>query len=165
MLDFMSGFPMLGICIVFPGMILFGIRAVSHLLFKRSWDYKPMLLFGVCLILEILVVSSWTRYQTHYAIGQGEKIIRALEAYKSKAGVYPKTLDELKPTYLNDIPQAKMFSGMGPAKFFYIRSTKCSTPSCASFEEDPLQYVLFFHNFGFANTGYNSKRKTWLGTD
>jgi hypothetical protein len=55
---------------------------------------------------------------------RANQVIAAVEAFKAKQGHYPKTLDELVPAQLSEVPQAKI--GFMLTRFYYSAEPKPS---------------------------------------
>ena len=163
-LDFIGNFPLIGICVLFFGAISLCFHFLFHLIFKKNYDYRPTFICGMFILLEVVSLIGWNRFQTNYALQQSNKIIAALEVYKERKGVYPETLEELVPMYLKEVPKPKIVTGMGWPGFHYGRDFNFQASNKTS-ERDPKNYYLMFHNFGFATTSYYSKKKTWSTMD
>lgn len=84
----------------------------------------------------------------HLAAQRAQKVIAAVEGFKTRTGRYPQTLSELTPEFLSSVPDAKI--GFGLTKFFYH----------ADGEHAMLAYVVFppfgrvTYNFATKSPGY-----------
>jgi hypothetical protein len=86
-----------------------------------------------------------TFIQWGMADANGERVVRACEAFYSDTARYPEHLSELVPKYLPSVPRAK-YSMDGD--FYYYNST----------ERPP---ILWWNKFGLCHKIYSFERKEW----
>ena len=126
--------------LAFPVLLLVFI---FNLLKKRLIGLSTYLIFFILLSAPILNnIKVWT------STNQGNKIVRAIDLYKEKNNVYPASLEDLVPNYLNKIPKTNigLFDHL---KFNYI----VVDPSSG--------YTLSYPTYFWASMDYNSSSGYW----
>ena len=84
------------------------------------------------------------------AIDRGNLIIHALAAYYKDNGVYPESLEDLIPVYLDKIPNPGLRNGFNiRTKFHYLRLISCKN------------FTLSFRYDIFSEFYYNSYEAKW----
>ena len=84
------------------------------------------------------------------AIDRGKLIIHALVAYYKDNGVYPESLEDLIPVYLDKIPNPGLRNGFNiRTKFHYLRLISCKN------------FTLSFRYDIFSEFYYNSYEAKW----
>ena len=84
------------------------------------------------------------------AIDRGNLIINALAAFYEDNGVYPETLEDLLPVYLDKIPNPGLRNGFNiRTKFHYLRLISCKN------------FTLSFRYDVFSEFYYNSYEAKW----
>ena len=84
------------------------------------------------------------------AIDRGNLIINALAAFYEDNGVYPETLEDLLPVYLDKIPNPGLRNGFNiRTKFRYLRLISCKN------------FILSFRYDIFSEFYYNSYEAKW----
>lgn len=103
-------------------------------------------LFRIAMPVVVLLMALVTTFiQWEIADANGEKIVGAVEAFNSANGRYPKSLNDLVPTYLAAVPRAKYCVD---GDFYYYNST-----------EGPP--ILWWTKFGLCRKIYSFERKEW----
>ena len=118
---------------------------------KKAAEWAEIFLTSSLIVLFIYIIGlgvGFTRLDgdaknTH---GRGQAIVNALEKYKKDNNSYPKALEKLSPSYLEEIPETRM--GFG-GKFTY------------TLYEEGKYFTLAFPCRAGSIEFYDSKQKRW----
>jgi hypothetical protein len=123
---------------------------------KTEWRLALFRIAMPVLILGIALANTFIQWKI--ADTNGERVVRACEAFHSDNGRYPKTLNELVPRYLPSVPRAK-YSADG--NFFYSNLELPDEPP----GEPPKEAILWWNKIGLLRRMYSFERKEWRELD
>ena len=103
--------------------IWFLASAVKNIVKRPGWRIALIRLALPLLTLGIVVGNS--ALQSRIAKSNAERIVVAVEQFRSTNGAYPNKLDELVPRYLEAVPRAKFCLVFG--EFMYLTSNEQHT--------------------------------------
>lgn len=98
--------------------------------------------------LTAVLAFAGNNFNNQLAERRTEQVIAAVDAFHGKLGKYPRSLDELVPQFLPEVPKAKV--GFGITNFYYLERESSAT----------LMYVVFppfgrrTYDFGTKEFGY-----------
>lgn len=131
-------------------------------LFKAIGDWKgwPISVARIIIppvTLALVLGNTWL--QSQVAQAHAQQIIEASTRYQAMNGVYPKTLDELVPKYLDSVPRAKYaLSG----EFFYWVCPNRFPLACARIGAKDGQHMLMWVKVPpFGRPVYNLEQARW----
>ena len=142
---FVIGYPAFG-CIG----IVYGLfyLLVSIIRWNKALIRKSVIVF-LLFALEVTTVGFNSYHEIFRSKEDAKEIISALESYKSMQGNYPEELNQLPPSFIDEVPKTHM--GFKGGKFWYIMKSD--------------EYLLGFHCFGFLHFYYSSKDRRWGKSD
>jgi len=127
---------------------------------RKGQKFSVGNIIGLCLIL-FLFLGMPALFLVKAIIWQrtdGVKIIKALESYKSKAGVYPEQIEELVPAYIDRLPTKR--------QLFYTRGYEFSFEG-AKERDNPQKYSMsyFWYPAVPARCTYIPSQNNWVYWD
>lgn len=98
----------------------------------------------------VAVVVAFNVIDNRVAQARSEKLVAAVEAFHAKAGFYPRSLQELVPTYLDSVPRAKYSLAFN--QFMYWRTQESA-------------FLMYVSMPPFGRPTYSFSEKRWSYID
>jgi hypothetical protein len=114
---------------------------------KRNAPHRRQTLkgIGICLGALVLVIVM-VKVNAYVAPLHAQRVVDAIESYRAAKGVYPKTLDDLVPQFIDHVPYAQYTLG---GFFYYMRGGTTEAP------------IVFCNPHGMDHRGYDFRTKRW----
>lgn len=125
----------------------FLISTVKNIIWRLGWGIAAFRILMPVLTLGIAICNGNLQWKISDANAQ--RVIKACDEFHVANARYPKTLNELIPTYLSVVPPAKYCLG---GNFWY-----CS--------EDAHDALLWWSRYGFYRRMYNFGSRRWSNID
>ena len=101
--------------------------------------------------------GKWSDSDVAETVKRGDEIVAALEKYKKDKNEYPKSLDELKPSYLSEIPDPTVGTKKWDYRLGELKDTDANTKKEMTIKSFELSVS---NKGGFPNAFFDSSNPT-----
>ena len=133
---------------IFVCPIWFFVSLIRNGIVGTEWRLARFRIAMPALTLGIALAN--TSIQLKIADINGERVVKACEAFHTDNGRYPKTLNELVPRYLPSVPRAK-YCMVGHFIYYNL--------------EEGFPPMLWWNKWGYVNRHYYFETKEWHDLD